>query len=130
MSPRLHRLSYLSVKVLFSMFMLFSAIGELSFHPTVVDSLRQLQMPLYLLYFLGTAKILGVLAIWFSPWVWLQEWAYAGFVFDFLGALFGFFATLSFIFPDVIMAPLGLVLCLISYILSKSGSIEEEYLVK
>lgn len=104
-------------RLVFSLFMVFSAVGELSRHEAVLRSMELLMMPDHLLYLLGTLKLLGVVAIWYSPCSWLKEWAYAGFAFDLLGAIFGFAATRQAVYPDIIMAPLGLTLCLTTYYL-------------
>jgi hypothetical protein len=106
---------HIVLKIIFSLFMLFSAMGELTLNETVVHSMELIQMPVYLLYLLGILKILGVIAIWFSPYKWLKEWAYAGFTFDFLGAIFGFIATGHLVLPDIIMAPVGMLLCLATF---------------
>ena len=103
--------------------MLFSAMGELTLNETVVHSIKIIQMPVYLLYLLGVLKISGVIALWFSPFKWIKEWAYAGFTFDFIGAIFGFIATGNFLMPDIIMAPVGLILCLLTYFLWRRSSI-------
>ena len=110
---------YTSLKVIFSSFMLFSAAGELTFNETVVHSMELIQMPYYLLYLLGVLKISGIIVLWFSPFNWIKEWAYAGFTFDFIGAIFGFTATGNPVIPDIIMAPVGLMLCLATYYLWK-----------
>jgi uncharacterized membrane protein YphA (DoxX/SURF4 family) len=52
-----------------------------------VQSFHTLGYPLYLLKILGLAKILGALAILTGRFPKLKEWAYAGFTFDFLGAI-------------------------------------------
>ena len=78
----------------------------------VVHSMELIQMPAYLLSLLGVLKISGIIALWFSPFKWIKEWAYAGFTFDFIGAIFGFFATGNLVMPDILMAPVGLGLCL------------------
>ena len=52
--------SYIILKVLFSGFMLFSALGELTLNETVVQSMVYIEMPVYLLYFLGVSKLLGI----------------------------------------------------------------------
>jgi hypothetical protein len=114
---------YTILKVIFSFFMLFSAMGELTLNETVVHSIKIIQMPVYLLYLLGVLKISGVIALWFSPFKWIKEWAYAGFTFDFIGAIFGFIATGNFLMPDIIMAPVGLILCLLTYFLWRRSSI-------
>ena len=84
---------YTTLKVIFSSFMLFSAVGELTLNETVVHSMELIQMPAYLLSLLGVLKISGIIALWFSPFKWIKEWAYAGFTFDFIGAIFGFFCN-------------------------------------
>jgi hypothetical protein len=99
---------YTTIKAIFSSFMLFSAIGELTLNETVVHSMEIIQMPVYLLYLLGILKISGIIALWLSPYNWIKEWAYAGFTFDFIGAIFGFIAIGNLVIPDSIMAPVGL----------------------
>jgi hypothetical protein len=106
---------FTSLKVTFSLFMLFSAMGELTLNETVVHSMEIIQMPVYLLYLLGVLKISGVIALWYSPYKWIKEWAFAGFTFDFIGAIIGFIATGNLVMPDIIMAPVGLMLCLSTY---------------
>jgi hypothetical protein len=110
-----HAKIHIVFKIIFSLFMLFSAMGELTLNKTVVHSMELIHMPVYLLYLLGTLKILGVIAIWFSPYKWMKEWAYAGFTFDFIGAIFGFIATGHLVFPDIIMAPVAMLLCLVTF---------------
>ena len=106
---------FTSLKVTFSLFMLFSAMGELTLNETVVHSMGIIQMPVYLLYLLGVLKISGVIALWYSPYKWIKEWAFAGFTFDFIGAIIGFIATGNLVMPDIIMAPVGLMLCLATF---------------
>lgn len=55
--------------------------------------LRTLGYPPYLCTILGIAKLLAVPAILYSRAGRLQEWAYAGIVFDGLGALFSHLAV-------------------------------------
>jgi hypothetical protein len=117
-----NKILYTTIKVIFSLFMLFSAIGELTLNETVVHSMELIQMPVYLLYLLGVLKISGIIALWFSPYKWIKEWAYAGFTFDFIGAIFGFIATGNLVMPDIVMAPVGLILCLVTFYLWKRTS--------
>ena len=44
--------------------------------------------PVYIIYPLAVAKILGLVAIWTNKSQTLKEWAYAGFFFDFVLAFF------------------------------------------
>lgn len=99
--------------------MAISAVGELTFDKTVTHSMELIQMPVYLLYLLGVLKILGIIALWFSPYKWLKEWAFAGFTFDLAGAIFCFAATGQLVFPDIILAPVGLALCLATFYMWK-----------
>ena len=43
-------------------------------------------MPVYLLPFVGVAKVLGIIAILLPNMARLKEWAYAGLTFDLIGA--------------------------------------------
>jgi hypothetical protein len=103
--------------------MLFSALGELTLNETVVQSMVYIEMPVYLLYFLGVSKLLGIIALWYSPYKFLREWAYAGFTFDFLGAIYGFIATGHLVLPDIVMAPTGLLLCILTYYYWKKSNV-------
>ncbi|MEM7344892.1 MAG: DoxX family protein, partial [Chloroflexota bacterium] len=50
----------------------------------VTDMFISLGYPAYLVYPLGTAKLLGIIAILTKKSTLLKEWAYAGFFFNFL----------------------------------------------
>lgn len=50
------------------------------------ESMVALGYPEYLMTILGTAKLLGVVALLMPRFPLLKEWAYAGFTFDLLGA--------------------------------------------
>lgn len=64
--------------------MLLSA-GMYFFNYEMVSTMfESLGYPTYIIYPLGIAKILGLIAIWGIKSKALKEWAYAGFVFDFL----------------------------------------------
>ena len=69
--------------------------------------------PIYLIYPLVVAKILGLIAIWSNKSVILKEWAYAGFLFNFVLA---FLAEIHAIDGEYISSPVALVFLLISYI--------------
>jgi len=75
---------------LFAAFMIFSAIPDAMSTPDAVKFMHDgLGYPVYLLPFLGYAKILGSLAI-IIPGLpaRLKEWAYAGLMFDLIGATY------------------------------------------
>jgi hypothetical protein len=69
--------------------------------------------PIYLIYPLVVAKILGLIAIWSDKSVILKGWAYAGFFFNFVLA---FLAEIHAIDGEYISSPVALIFLLISYI--------------
>lgn len=73
---------------LLSLLMLFSAGNYFFNHEAIVGIFEALGYPSYLMYPLGIAKILGVIAISTRKSATLKEWAYAGFFFDFTLAFF------------------------------------------
>ena len=73
---------------LFAAAMLSSAIANIFVTPEWVTIFESLQYPPYLIPFLGTAKLLGVVAILLPGFPRLKEWAYAGLFFDLVGAVY------------------------------------------
>jgi uncharacterized membrane protein YphA (DoxX/SURF4 family) len=73
---------------LMAAFMLMASIPDVLQIPQAIAIFTHLGYPTYLLPFIGIAKILGVVAV-LLPGFWrLKEWAYAGLVFDLIGALY------------------------------------------
>ena len=86
----------------------------------LVEAMKSLGYPLYVLKILGTCKILGVIALAAPGLRRLKEWAYAGFVFDFLGAAASH--ALNGDGPAQIAPPVVLLaILLVSYFLCPSG---------
>ncbi|APJ04378.1 DoxX family protein [Silvanigrella aquatica] len=77
---------YWIVTLAFLSLMVFSAIGYLTANPQMVEGVKALGYPVYLLKILGIAKILGAIAILYGRFQTLKEWAYAGFVINVIGA--------------------------------------------
>lgn len=67
--------------------MLASGLQQLFHARAMVDLIAPLGYPLYLLYILGTWKVIGVVAILVPGFRLAKEWAYAGFFFVMTGAL-------------------------------------------
>jgi hypothetical protein len=84
---RWRRLVGIGSTVVFSLLMTGSALLFLSGAPQVAQSLGALGYPGYLAKLLGAAKLGGVAALWLPVPKALREWAYAGFVFNLLGAV-------------------------------------------
>jgi uncharacterized membrane protein YphA (DoxX/SURF4 family) len=72
--------------------MLGSAIPDIFSVPVAVEGFRQIGMPAYLLP-LGIAKLLGVVAILIPGFPRIKEWAYAGLIFDLVGATWSILAS-------------------------------------
>ncbi|HXB08670.1 MAG TPA: DoxX family protein [Puia sp.] len=56
--------------------------------PDAIVLFKHLNLPAYLLPFLGTAKLLGCLTLLLPKYPRLKEWVYAGLTFDLTGATF------------------------------------------
>lgn len=73
--------------------MLFSAVGGFinpeESHKFIVEGMHY---PAYIIPFLNVAKILGVAALLIPGMNRLKEWAYAGLLFDLVGATYSFIA--------------------------------------
>jgi DoxX-like family len=82
------RALYWTITGLMTSFMLMASIPDLLRAAQAVAIFRHLGYPSYLLRFLGTAKCLGVIAILAPGLPRLKEWAFAGLIFDLLGALY------------------------------------------
>ena len=73
---------------IFSFFMLGSAIPDIVSADIAVQGFAGLGLPASLVPFLGIAKALGVLAILVPGFPRIKEWAYAGLMFDLIGAIY------------------------------------------
>jgi DoxX-like family len=101
---------------LFAAFMLLGSIPDVIQHPSAVEMVvKNLGYPAYFLPYLGVWKLLGVAAILYPGFPPLKEWAYAGFTFDMLSAMYSGYSVgdppLSWLF---IVLPIGVMA--ISYI--------------
>ena len=77
---------YWIVTGLFSAFMIFSSIPDILNTPDAVKFMTSLGYPPYFTPFIGVAKVLGIIAILIPGHPRIKEWAYAGLVFDLIGA--------------------------------------------
>ena len=94
--------------------MIGSGLAELLGASSLVESMIHLGYPLYFMKILGTAKLLGVLAIHTGRFHSIKEWAYAGFTFDMLGATISHLAVGDTMEP--VVPALFLIFMTISYV--------------
>jgi hypothetical protein len=101
-------------------FMLLASIPDLLQAPQARAVFGHLGYPAYLLPFLGTAKILGVITVLVPGVRQLKEWAYAGLVFDLMGALYSHVSVADP--PSAWMFPvIGLLLVGGSYLIGRAA---------
>lgn len=110
--------AYYIVTILLSIFILMGAFFDVRAVPDAQAVMKDLGYPIYLLYIVGWAKILGIIGIWQNKVAFLREWAYAGLMIDVVGAL------LSHLFVGdtasrISGAVIGIVLVTASYALFK-----------
>jgi len=84
---------YWTFTSLFAFFMLGGAIPDIFSVQIAVEGFKRISMPPYLIPFLGVAKTLGVIVILIPGYSRIKEWAYAGLVFDLLGATWCIFSS-------------------------------------
>ncbi len=87
------KIIYWVVTGLFALFMISSGIQEVMQTKDASDFIIKLGYPAYLVPFLGVGKILGSIAILVPGFPRLKEWAYAGLIFDLVGATYSIFAV-------------------------------------
>lgn len=80
--------TYWIATVLMCAFMAFISYAYLSHDPKMMSGFASLGYPSYFPMILGIAKILGIVALLVPGLPHLKEWAYAGFTFTFIGAIF------------------------------------------
>jgi hypothetical protein len=68
--------------------MLFASIPDLLKVPQAIEVFERLGYPIYLLQFVGIAKILGVVVLLSRVPARIKEWAYVGFTIDSIGAVY------------------------------------------
>jgi hypothetical protein len=67
--------------------MVVAGVQELRHAPEVLEGARRLGYPDYVLTLLGTAKLVGAPLLLLQRFPHFKEWVYAGFAFDFGGAI-------------------------------------------
>ena len=86
MSPKMRTYLYFGTLGLFSLAMIASGVMDLAHPPSLLEAIRHLGYPVYVVTLLGIWKLLGVAAVLAPRLPRLKEWAYAGFAFDLSGA--------------------------------------------
>ena len=107
-----NRIIYWIATSLLSALMLMSASMYIFNNEMVSQTFLSLGFPVYVIYPLAIAKILGLVAILSRKSNFLKEWAYAGFFFDFVLALSAHWVVND---GEFVPAFVAIVLLIISY---------------
>ena len=108
-SPRMSHKPYWIVTSLLATGMIVAGVQEFRHAPDLLEGAHRLGYPDYLLTLLGTAKLVGAPLLLVPNFPHLKEWVYAGFAFDFGGAIISHTAsgdTLVQILPALVCAGL------------------------
>ena len=106
--------TYWTFTLLFGLLMAMSGVGFLLPLPPAAQGMVHLGYPPYLVRFLGLAKLLAAVAVLAGTFPKIKEWAYAGSVFDLLGAAYSH--ANSGDGPKTLVPLVVLCLCIISYV--------------
>ena len=99
--------------------LLLAGVMDLLGQPEVTEVMERLGYPMYILALLGIAKLLAAVAILVPKYPRLKEWAYAGVVFNFVGAIYSHISSSE---PEQIVTPgLLLVVAFTSWYLRPAG---------
>ncbi|MEO8087494.1 MAG: DoxX family protein [Bacteroidota bacterium] len=95
---------YLIFTSLFAALMIFTSIGDVTNNDEAIKFMNDhLQYPVYIIPFIGWAKILGVIAILIPGFPRIKEWAYAGLAFDLIGATYSVIAIDGLVIQESFM---------------------------
>lgn len=101
---------------LLSVLMIMSASMYVFNNEMVSETFQKLGFPTWIIYPLATAKLLGVIAIITKKSQMLKEWAYAGFLYNFLLATYSHISINDGEFAPALVA---LLLLVVSYVFDK-----------
>ena len=112
MEPKIIKVTYWVLNILFCLFHVGDAFGGLSKAQAGVDAMNAMGYPIYLMGFLAVLKLLGVVALLQNKYKIIKEWAFAGFSFTLIGAAVShicvhdtpFFIVMPIIFLAILFA--------------------------
>jgi uncharacterized membrane protein YphA (DoxX/SURF4 family) len=90
------KIAYWASTCLFCGVFLMTGTSYLLHTRVMVTKFQEIGFPLYIMNLIGILKIAGAITLLVPKFPRLKEWAYAGFVFDFVGAAWCHFAVQGF----------------------------------
>lgn len=117
MKPKTINLIYWISTILFAGLMAFSAIPNAITNEDSIKFMHDLLgYPVYIIPFIGVAKLLGVFAILIPGLKRIKEWAYAGLFFDLAGAIYSGIAVAKGVDPMMFTLLVWIVPGILSYV--------------
>ena len=118
MKPKTVNILYWVFTILFAGLMAFSAIPNILSNEDSIKFMHDmLGYPIYIIPFIGMAKLLGVIAILIPGLKKIKEWAYAGLFFDLAGAIYSGIAVAGKFDPMMLTLLAWIVPGILSYML-------------
>jgi uncharacterized membrane protein YphA (DoxX/SURF4 family) len=103
------KITYWISTCLFSGIFLMTGTLYLLHAQVMVTKFHEIGFPLYILNLLGILKVAGAATLLVPRFPRLKEWAYAGFVFDLIGAAWCHFAVQGFLEGVKLLIPITVV---------------------
>jgi len=125
MQPKTVNILYWVFTGLFSLLMIFSAVGGLQPSQDAINLIHdQMGYPIYFIQFISFAKLFGAIAILIPSFKRIKEWAYAGLFFDLSAAIYSGIASAGKFDPLMITMLIWIVPGVLSYYFlhKKAGS--------
>jgi uncharacterized membrane protein YphA (DoxX/SURF4 family) len=105
------KIIYYVLLVLVSVLFLFSGYSKLSSDPMAVAGFAQAHLPLWFMYFIGAAEVLGAIGLWIPK---LAKWATYGLYIILAGAV-----VTTIIFVSTVLALMPLATAIVLYIITR-----------
>jgi hypothetical protein len=116
MTPKRINTLYWIFTGLFSLLMIFSAVGGLQPSQQAIELIHdKLGYPVYFIQFISIAKLIGSIAILIPGLNRIKEWAYAGLFFDLVAAVYSGIAANGFD-PMMLSLSVWFIFGILSYI--------------
>ncbi len=116
MTTKTINVTYWTTTILFSLLMIFSALGGIQPSEDAIKLIHDsLGYPIYFIQFISIAKIVGSFVILIPGMKRIKEWAYAGLFFDLVGAVYSGIAANGFD-PMMLSLSIWFVMGILSYL--------------
>jgi hypothetical protein len=117
MTAKTLNILYWTFTILFSLLMIFSAIGGIQPSQQAIELIHDsLGYPIYFIQFISVAKVIGAVVILVPNFNRIKEWAYAGLFFDLAAAIYSGIASSGKFDPLMISMVIWIIPGILSYV--------------